>query len=204
MNFMRTAIGIASLVVFAALSPLAAAETVVPPGNSAATQYTETFPTSNGEADVNKEIDASNLQPSKVLGKHKTHALESHGSDGKQVAIITAVTAPHPVSEEPVAEEPEKTSNDAKPAPTKGNGKGGGGGQQTHQSPPSSGSGGEATPRDTGVTVAEPSGSSGFGEVLAQATGADSGQLGLLLPLIIIGTVVVSLTYAWRQRRVAN
>jgi len=205
MNFMRTAIGIAFLVAFAALSPVAAAETVVPPGNSAATQYTETFPTSNGEADVNKEIDASNLEPSKVLGKNKTHALESHGNDGKQVAIITAVTAPKPVTEEPVAEEPEQTSHshESKPAPAKGNGDGGGG-KQAHPAQGKPESGDAQAAHDASVRVAQPSGSSGVGEVIGQATGADSGELGLLLPLVLIGTVVVSFTYAWRQRREAG
>lgn len=192
--------GIAWLVAFAALSPVAAAETVVPPGNSAATQYTETFPTSNGEADVNKEIDASNLEPSKVLGKNKTHALEQHGSDGKQVAIITAVTAPHPVAEEPGSEEAEAEAEE-KQAPAKNQGKGGdGGGNQGQPAQQKPESGGVQTD-DTTVTVSQPNGSSGLGEILSQATGADSGQLGLLLPLILIGTVVVSLTYAWRARR---
>jgi hypothetical protein len=36
---------------------------------------------------------------------------------------------------------------------------------------------------------------------LAQATGSSSGQLGLFLPLIIIGTVIWSLNFLWRQRR---
>lgn len=204
MKLMRTAIGIASLVAFAALSPVATAATVVPPGNSAATQYTETFPTSNGEADVNKEIDASNLNPSKVLGKDKTRALENQGSDGKQVAIITAVTAPHPVAEEPVGEETDQGSQDKKQVPAKGQGNGGNGGGNQGRQPQSNSGGRTEVPADTSVTVAQPSGSSGIGEIVGQATGANSGQLGLLLPLIIIGTVVVSLTYGWRQRRAAS
>lgn len=200
MNFMKTAIGIASLLAFAALSPVAVAGTVVPPGNSAATQYTETFPTSGGEADVNKEIDASNLEPSKVLGKHKTQALENQGNDGKQVAIITAVTGPRSVAPEPTAEETDQGSHHAKPKPTPSHG----GGDPAHQSQTNSGAGTGEGPSDPTVTVAQPSGSSGLGEVLGQATGANSGQLGLLLPLIIIGTVVASLTYGWRQRRAVS
>jgi hypothetical protein len=192
MNFMRTAIGIAFVVAFAAVSPVAAAETVIPPGNSAATQYTEAFPTSGGEADVNKEIDASNLEPSKVLGKHKTQALENQGSDGKQVAIITAVTGPQP----PPAEAPDQTSHPAKHKPARSQG-----GHEPAQQQASSGGGAGEPPAGASVTVSQPSGSSGLGEILGQATGASSGQLGLLLPLILIGTVFISLTYVWRQRR---
>lgn len=206
MRKMRTAIGIAALFAFAALSPLAAADTVVPPGNSAATQYTETFPTSGGEADVNKEIDASNLKPSKVLGKHKTRDLESQGADGKAVAEITAVTAPNPVATE---DESSSTGSgdksggkkEAEPKSAGGSGGNSGGGGGTPSNKPPTG-GAESSPPQS-VSVTEPSGSSGLGEVLGQATGSSSGQLGLLLPLLIIGTVIWSLSYAWRQRRTA-
>jgi hypothetical protein len=205
---MRTAIGIAALFAFAALSPLAAADTVVPPGNSAATQYTETFPTSGGEADVNKEIDASNLKPTKVLGKNKTHDLESHGADGKAVAEITAVTAPNPVASEdesPPSQTGDKKSAGKKKAdPNPGGGSGGnssGSGGAASNKPPT---GGGAEPgAQQSVSVSEPSGSSGLGEVLGQATGSSSGQLGLLLPLLILGTVIWAINYAWRQRRTA-
>jgi hypothetical protein len=199
MNFMRNAIGIASLVALAAFSPAASAETVIPPGNSAATQYTEAFPTSGGEADVNKEINSSHLEPSKVLGKHKTRALESQGNDGREVAIITAVTGPGTVEPEQPAEGAGGAHHaKPKPAPAQGNG------QPADQSQDSQGNGGQAGPNDPSVTVSQPSGSSGLGEILGQATGTSSGELGLLLPLILIGTVVVSLTYGWRQRRAAH
>ncbi|MGV1048808.1 MAG: hypothetical protein ACOYD4_09840 [Solirubrobacterales bacterium] len=187
---------------FAALTPLATAGTVVPPGNSAATQYTETFPTSGGEADVNKEIDASNLAPSKVLGKSKAHDLESQGADGKAVAEIAAVTAPSPVATEPEATPGRgggKKESNSGPAGNGGNSGGNGGGPAGN--PANGGAAEPAAPRS--VSVSEPSGSSGLGEVLGQATGSSSGQLGLLLPLLIIGTVIWSLNYAWRQRRTA-
>jgi hypothetical protein len=48
----------------------------------------------------------------------------------------------------------------------------------------------------------EPHGSSGLGEVLGQATGSSSsGQLGLLLPLVVIGAIAWALAFFWRQRR---
>jgi hypothetical protein len=47
-----------------------------------------------------------------------------------------------------------------------------------------------------------PSGSSGFREVIAQATGSsDSGRMGVLLPLLIVGAIVCSAFYFWRQRQ---
>jgi hypothetical protein len=199
MNLMKSAIGIATLIAFAAFAPLAAADTVVPPGNSAATQYTETFPTSNGEADVNKEIDGSHVQASKVIGKDNAKNLENHGADGEAVAVITAATAPHPVVADEPQSPPPSTENGRSKAGShdagaggKGNGKGKGPRQQPQA---------EAEPAPRSVAVSQPSGSSGFGEVLGQMTGASSGQLGLLLPLLIIATVIWSFNYAWRHRR---
>jgi cobalamin biosynthesis Mg chelatase CobN len=47
-------------------------------------------------------------------------------------------------------------------------------------------------------------GSSGLGEILAQATGtASSGTLGVFLPLIIAATLVWSVAFLWRRRRTA-
>ncbi len=44
------------------------------------------------------------------------------------------------------------------------------------------------------------SGSSGLGEVLAQATGSSSGQMGLLLPLILIAALVWAVAFFRKQR----
>jgi hypothetical protein len=50
-----------------------------------------------------------------------------------------------------------------------------------------------------------PSGSSGLGEVIAEATGSSSsGGLGMLLPLAIAGAIAWSLAFLWRQRRPAE
>jgi hypothetical protein len=67
-----------------------------------------------------------------------------------------------------------------------------------------------AVPKQTGSAIptvgakaGEPSGSSGLAEVLRQATGSSSsGEMGLLLPLIIVATLAGSLIYlAGRRRR---
>jgi hypothetical protein len=177
------------------LPAVAAAEEVVPPGNSAATQYTEAFPTSGGNTKANSGINGD-ASPAKVLGSGTAKKLESKGQVGHEVADLAAETAPAPVSAE--------TSPAAKPAtahPAKG------GNANAHDKSGSNGSGGRqqsaggsgSQPATGGVSAG--SGSSGFGEVLAQATGSSSGQLGLFLPLIIIATVVWSLNFLRRQRR---
>src|SRR5215218_1183153 len=72
MSSLKTAMGVAALMMASILlASAAAAETVVPPGNSAATQYTEAFPTAGGNA-VNKndgiEGGGRNSSPADVLG----------------------------------------------------------------------------------------------------------------------------------------
>lgn len=63
------------------------------------------------------------------------------------------------------------------------------------------GSGGGAASAG-GAAAGEPSGSSGLAEVLRQATGSSSsGEMGLLLPLIIVATLAWSLAYLARRRR---
>jgi hypothetical protein len=45
-------------------------------------------------------------------------------------------------------------------------------------------------------------GSSGLGEILRQATGStSSGEMGLLLPLLILGALAWSVAYALGRRR---
>lgn len=194
MRKLKTATGLATLAAIAVLPSLAAADTVVPPGNSAANQYTETFPTSGGEAEPNGSIDGGDRSPAKVLGHKNANKLESKGTDGTDVANFTAETAPQVVEVETAADQDE--SGSAPPQRGGGNGK------------PQNDAGGAAQPpgdpaktASEPVTTLEPGGSSGFGEVLGQATGSGSGQLGLLLPLLIIGTVIWSFNYIWRQRR---
>ena len=85
---MKPAIGVAVLVASMMLAPVAGAETVVPPGNSAVTQYTESFPTSGGNTKSNSGINGD-ASPSKVLGARNAHKLESKGQVGQEVATLT-------------------------------------------------------------------------------------------------------------------
>jgi hypothetical protein len=179
-----------------ALPQLAAAETVVPPGNSAVIQYTEVIPSAGGGVKSGGSIDAPEATPAKVLGKHKAQQLESKGSVGHEVADLVAETAPTTT-----AAQTGGGSAQAKPAKhhKKGKGEKQSGKGEGEKSGAAPAGGGSEPPQSS--TDTSGSGSSGLGEILAQATGSSSGNLGLFLPLIIIGTVIWSVTYATRQRR---
>lgn len=178
----------------------AAAESLVPPGNSAASQYTETFPTSKGEEDEQGKK-KSGVTPTQVLGAGKAHQLEDKGPTGKKVAEFAAETSPTAV---PVAGSEEAATGDGKSRTPKHGSKPGasdGAGEQSEGAagaagqPSGGGSGG------SGGAGARASGSSGLGEVISQATGTSSGSLGLLLPLTLIAVVIWSAAYVWRNRQ---
>jgi hypothetical protein len=95
----------------------------------------------------------------------------------------------------------ENTSNDSG-----GNGKPTGGGKANGNGAPGNEGG---KPANDGVSstatvkfqVDQPSGSSGIGAVLGQATGsADNGSLGLWLPVAIIAAIAGSIAYLVRTR----
>ncbi|HET9676265.1 MAG TPA: hypothetical protein VFP21_02015 [Solirubrobacterales bacterium] len=176
----------------------AAAETVVPPGNGAATQYTEAYPTSGGNAVNGDGINGGgggHSNPSHVLGHHNAKKLEDEGQVGKEAARVAAETAP--------AQGTGSTSTGSggghhgtAPGGSGGqNGSGGGGNSGVHT---------QSLVQHTGGPAESGSGSSGLSEVIGQATGSSSGDSGLLLPLILLAALVGSLAYAWRRRRVAH
>jgi len=195
------AIAIACLV----LPATAAAETVVPPENSAATQYTEAIPTGGGRTDAGKTGSGKKATPAEVLGAGKAKKLKAHGDEGQAAAEVAAETAPT------VSAATADPPSAADPAPREVRPAGGDPGQGDKQQPAGADRGGlgKATPiegsRARELLATDPAGSSGFGEVLGQATGSSaSGQLGALLPLLIFGTILWSLLFAWRQRRQAE
>lgn len=189
--------GTAVLALFASLilPTAAAAEEVVPPGNSAVTQYTEQFPTAGGNAKSNTGIGGggSTKPPSKVLGSKNAQKLESKGPVGEEVATLAAETAPASGS-------PARGAGHAQPNGHPRNAQNPGGEPAGNTG---AGNGGAAAgPRPAGSTAPDSSsGSSGLGEVIGQATGSSSGELGLFLPLVLIGTVLWSLYYLRRERR---
>lgn len=187
-------------------------EAIVPPGNSAAAQYTEAFPTASGERDTDRE--QKKRSPQKVLGEKNSKQLQEKGPEGKAVADLVAETSPAPDST--AAAEVETA-----PAPSGSSGKkqqGGGSGQASQGggssesdggagaaggaagNGPNGGSGsGNGAASQAGSGQAG-SGSSGVGEVVGQATGASSGELGLFLPLILVAGLLWAVLFAWRRR----
>ena len=166
-----------------------ATESVVPPENSAATQYTEVIPTAGG----NKQAGGGkqgNRSPQQVLGSKTAHKLESHGKQGREVAEVVAETAPETSATATAPAQPEPPSQSA------------GGGGQSQRGGGSSARIHAPEQQSRGATSELPDGSSGLGEVVAAATGnSSSGQLGILLLLAIAAAVVWALAYLIRQRK---
>jgi type IV secretion system protein TrbL len=194
MTSVKSALAVLALFASLILPAAAAAETVVPPGNSAVTQYTEQFPTAGGNAKPNAGIGGGGAgkTPSKVLGAGNAQQLESKGAVGEEVAALAAETAPVSggssggSAHAGAGNAHNAPNSDGKPAGKAGGGEGNAGGGS----------------RPAGSTAADTGGgSSGLGEVVGQATGSTDGELGLLLPLILLGTVLCSLFYLRRERR---
>lgn len=186
----------ALLVMLAAAAP-AVAEPVVPPENSAANQYTESYPTGGGGRNAYAEGDE--ISPGAVLGKRNAEKLDKHGEEGRAVAELAAETAPVLPPEATDTE-----SDDSSQASGGGGGKNGDGGgngkaQPVDQGPATSGN----QPAQTNSFADDSSveGSSGFGEVLGQAFGTSSGGMGLLLPLMLIAIAIWAFVVAGRQRQ---
>lgn len=180
---------LAAAFAFAVLPTGAGAAPYVPPGNSAATQYTEAIPTAGGP----KASGGKARSPGKVLGARNAAKLEARGPAGHAAAALAAATAPATI---PIL------TSDSSAAPHGGSG--GGGAQNAgpgHANPPGEGSGRAIARGGQPSEAQSPSGSSGFGEVIGQATGSSSGQLGLLLPLLIVAVAIWSVAYLLRQRR---
>lgn len=183
-----------------ALPAASPAEYYVPPANSAANQYTESFPGAGGESGGKRK----DVTPGTALGAGNAKKLESKGKTGKEAAEVAAETAPAQLatgSTDSGGGQADKSGGD------KTSGKGNGGGEEEGGSG-STGTGGSGggSPGGKGGSgggannVQQPQGSSGFGQVLGQATGAGDGNLGLWLPLVIVLTLIGSVTYWVRMR----
>jgi hypothetical protein len=183
-------------IAIAALPAVAGAEYLVPPGNSAATQYTEAVPTAGGPKATGKLKHGQNRSPDQVLGTRDARRLGAQGPEGRAAAEVAAETAPATVAP--------TTSDPSAKTPQQGNEQGGAGGSQASGSKsggkPSAAGAGAA--HDETSPVQQDSGGSGLGEVAGQATGsASSGELGLLLPLLVLGALAWSVAYVLRQRK---
>jgi hypothetical protein len=88
-----------------------AAQPLVPPGNSAVNQYTETFPTAKGAAKTRKGGKRVNRSPAKVLGTDNARRLQAEGGVGREVAAVVAATAPTATA--PSATQPDRAPRDS-------------------------------------------------------------------------------------------
>jgi len=175
---------------------------VVPPSNSAATQYTEAFPTSGGDK---KTDQARHRSPAKVLGAKNAHKLDRQGPDGAAAAAAAAATAPTPAAPassdgETAAATPSRPSQAEQPSNGDGRQK------SVSGSKPSGGSQEPAAAEQAGAAarqpVAQPQGASGVGSAIGEATGfSSSGGSGWFLPVILLATAMWATAYLWQQRR---
>jgi hypothetical protein len=200
----RTAIGALAAALLAVLAVPAAtmAEEAIPPGNSAVNQYTESLPTPTGHTDTEKGGKKSHRSPEKTLGSRNAERLEEHGADGRAAAEAAAETAPS--TSVPATDSEEE----AVATPPANSGKGNGGGGRAAHSDDGGPSDREAARAGAGkaalvsAQIEEPSGSSGLGEAFGEATGTSAaGQMGWLLPLLILAIAAWASAYAMRHRR---
>lgn len=167
----------------------AAAEYYVPPANSAANQYTESFPGAGGESSGKRK----QVTPGTALGAGNAEKLEAKGPAGKAAAEMAAETAPPQlVDQGSGGEDPGRTDGKGDDGES-GSGAPGTGGSN-------GGSPGAGGDRGASADAAQPEGSSGVSQVLGQATGAGDGNLGLWLPLAIALTLIGSVAYWVRAR----
>lgn len=185
MNTLKIAPVLLATAIALLVLPLAAqAQYVVPPDNSAVNQYTETVPTAGGGQDTDRQ-GKKRHSPAEVLGAGNAKRLEAQGPQGRAAAEVAAATAP--AGDLPPAAPTVETEVGAQA-------KQGGTGNVPEADAASS-------PAVSPLS-SDSSGSSGLGEVIAQATGSSSsGEMGLLLPLVIVAALAWSLSYFWRQRR---
>lgn len=181
------------------LSAMAQEEELIPPGNSAVNQYTESLPTPGGKKNTESQSQ-KRPSPNKALGAGNTRRLAQQGPDGRAAAEAAAETAP--VTETTIVSERDEEAS----VPPSGSGGGGDGSGKQAPGPDANraDAGGKEPPGvvRTSIEVDEPSGSSGFGEALGEATGASAdGQMGWLLPLAILAIALWAVFYATRQRR---
>ena len=210
----KTAIAIAALLASLALPSLGDAAPYIPPGNSAATQYTETFPSSGGSVEVNGSIGSRGGSPAKALGHHTAKRLESAGPEGAALAALATETA----ARAPADEAPSTAVEGEDKRPSKGGtehgknghsgvanggaGKGGGTGNGGGATP----AGGRPETRTGKASLgpsghAAPGGSSALEQVVSHATLSSAGATGIFLPLVLLGALVWAVAYAVLRRR---
>lgn len=67
---------------------------LVPSDHSAVNQYTETYPTPQGQRDARRGVALGDRPPASILGKRNVQRLEAQGAAGESAALVAAATAP--------------------------------------------------------------------------------------------------------------
>ncbi len=188
MKSLKAGIPVLAAALALALPSAALAGSVVPPGNPAATQYTEALPSSHGPTDA--EHSKGHKGPDQTLGERNAKRLESEGTDGRETARVAAETAPETVAAQASG------GNSGSAADSDPNG-----GSGTGASQKGGGAEGGASPNAS----AAGDGGSGLGNVAGQATGLDSSEgTGLLLPLVVLAILAWGSAYVLRRRKRAT
>jgi hypothetical protein len=190
-SIMRTlAIALGATLALSLAPPLAAAEYLVPEGNSAVSQYTEGVPTAGGEKGKKPGTEQKPVTPAKTIGAQNAKKLQEQGPEGEAAAELAAETAPPSSAPERSGAATGHKGPKHAPAREEGHPEGGESTSEGRSTPP------PTEPGDTGS-----GGSSGLGSVLAAATGSESGNLGVLLPLAILAAIAWGVGYALKQRK---
>lgn len=184
----RTPAALATALAFLALPAAAGAEDYyVPSGNSAVNQYSESFPTAGGEKGSGDGGQEAKHQ--KTIGAKNVEELEAQGPAGTATAELAEQTAPTPTATETSASSPEK------------------GAHRQARNGANHDSSANQTPRKhrQAATTSEGGGqassSSGFGEVASKAFGiSPPGDLGALLPLILLASLAGAVAYRLKIR----
>ena len=181
------------------------AEYYVPPENSAANQYTESFPGAGGE----KGGKGKKATPADTLGARNAERLEERGPAGKAAAEMAAETAPSQLPTTDATGGSGDSGDDTGAAGAgantgTGTGGSGSGGSATSANGGSTSSGGGVNTEDNTAKVDQPQGSSAVGQVVGQATGIGDGNVGIWLPLAIVLILIGSIAYGARSRQLRH
>jgi hypothetical protein len=156
---------------------------LVPPGDSATSQYVETVPTDRGGA-----LPGSGTQ-SNALTPAQSHRLAALGPDGRTLIAVVTATSPPPIPGASLSEAARFEANTHSRA-------------GTPDSRPA-GSAGTAGPGGSAAALSAVGAPSTASLMLSAATGSGSGGLGIFLPLLLLASVLAVILHVirrWRAR----
>lgn len=172
-------------------SALARGPVLIPPGDSASSQYVESVPTDRGGA-----VPGSGAQPN-ALTPGQSHRLAALGPDGRRLVAVVQATSPPPAGGASVTS---VNSSHGSGNATRGAGTGRPGASGSGGPSGSGASGGSSRSAGSLSAAGAPSTA---GLVVSAATGAGGGGLGIFLPLLLLASALAIILHAirrWRAR----